>query len=328
MIDFRQLVKAGIHFGHQTSRWCPKMAPYIWGFKNKVHLFDVSITAYQLEKAAQFLEKIAAKGEPILWVGTKKAAQEAIYKIAKKLNMPYVNHRWIGGTLSNHLQVRKSVTKLLHYEDIVAKAEKFPYYTKKELNTFQKIINRLKRSIGGICDLKWPIGALVVVDVEREQSAVREAVVMGVPVVAIVDTNGDPSLIDYVIPANDDAPQSISFILDYLAKGVNKGEEIAREESKRQKEKEQHAKSGKKEEIIEKKEAEPKKKLKSDTKEAIEVKKVVKNKSIAPKTDEVNKDKEKKAPLTAKTKVIKSSPAAKEEGAKEEDAKEKEAKKK
>ena len=323
MIDFRQLVKAGIHFGHQTSRWCPKMAPYIWGFKNKVHLFDVSITAYQLEKAAQFLEKITAKGEPILWVGTKKAAQETIYRIAKKFNMPYVNHRWIGGTLSNHLQVRKSVTKLLHYEDIVAKAEKFPYYTKKELNTFQKIINRLKRSIGGICDLKWPIGALVVVDVEKEQSAVKEAVVMGVPVVAIVDTNGDPSLIDYVIPANDDAPQSISFILDYLAKAVIKGEEIAREESKRQKEKEQYAKSDKQEKVIEKKETEPKKKVESDKKEAIAIKKVVKSKSVAPKIDAVKKDKEKKSPLTAKTKIVESLPAAKKEGAKAEEAKKK-----
>jgi len=325
MIDFRQLVKVGIHFGHQTSRWCPKMAPYIWGFKNNVHLIDVSKTAYQLEKAAQFLEKIAAKGEPILWVGTKKAAQAAIYKIATKLNMPYVNHRWIGGTLSNYSQVRKSVTKLLHYEDIVAKAEKFPHYTKKELNTFQKIINRLKRSIGGICDLKWPVGALVVVDVEKEQSAVKEAVVMGVPVVAIVDTNGDPSLIDYVIPANDDAPQAISFIMDHLAKAVSKGEGIAREESKRKKEEEQLSKQ-------EKKETGPKKKVASDKKESVAVKKeatpppkkaVKKKPPVASETDEVVKSKEKKEPVATKTKIIKSSPADKKEGPKEKVAKKK-----
>jgi len=238
MIDFRQLVKVGIHFGHQTSRWCPKMAPYIWGFKNKVHLIDVSKTAYQLEKAAQFLEKTVAKGESVLWVGTKKAAQGAIYKTATKLGMPYVNHRWIGGTLSNYSQVKKSVTKLLHYEDIVAKSEKFSYYTKKELNMFQKIISRLKKSIGGICDLTWPIGALVAVDVEKEQSAVKEAVIMGIPVVAIVDTNGDPSLVDYVIPANDDAPQAISVILSYLAQATSRGEEIAKEKSRLQKEEE------------------------------------------------------------------------------------------
>jgi len=187
-----------------------------------------------------------AEGESVLWVGTKKAAQEAIYKAATKLGMPYVNHRWIGGTLSNYSQVKKSVTKLLHYEDIVAKSEKISYYTKKEINMFQKIINRLKRSIGGICDLTWPIGALIVVDVEKEQSAVKEAVIMGIPVVAIVDTNGDPSLVDYVIPANDDAPQAVSVILNYLAQAVSKGEEIAQEKSKLKKE-EERAKQDKKE---------------------------------------------------------------------------------
>lgn len=320
MIDFRQLVKVGIHFGHQTSRWCPKMAPYIWGFKNKVHLIDVSKTAFQLEKAAQFLEKTAAKGEQILWVGTKKAARDTIYKLATKLNMPYVNHRWIGGTLSNYSQVRKSVTKLLHYEDVVAKAEKFPHYTKKELNTFQKIINRLKKSIGGIVDLKWPIGALVVVDVEKEQSAVREAAVMGVPVVAIVDTNGDPSLVDYVIPANDDAPQAIEFIMDHLAKAVSKGEEIAREESKQRKEKEQQIKQEtKKEKVVEKQEVQPKKKVKTpETKKVAkkeeketEAKKVVKKKPTASsKAVEINKTKKDNPSLAAKTKTIKSSAAA------------------
>ncbi len=318
MIDFRQLVKVGIHFGHQTSRWCPKMAPYIWGFKNKVHLIDVSKTAYQLEKAAQFLEKRAAKGESILWVGTKKAAQEATYKTATKLSMPYVNHRWIGGTLSNYSQVKKSVTKLLHYEDILAKSEKFSYYTKKELNMFQKIINRLKRSIGGICDLTWPIGALVVVDVEKEQSAVKEAVIMGIPVVAIVDTNGDPSLVDYIIPANDDAPQAISVILSYLAQAVSKGEAIAKEKSKLKKEEERAKQDAK--------EAGPQRKIENAKDKTIAVKKVVEKKPIIQKTSEVNKNKEKKSSVVAKTKEIKPSPAIK----KEEVAvtKEKEAKKK
>jgi len=305
MIDFRQLVKVGIHFGHQTSRWCPKMAPYIWGFKNKVHLIDVSKTAYQLEKAAQFLEKRAAEGESILWVGTKKAAQGAVYKTATKLGMPYVNHRWIGGTLSNYSQVKKSVTKLLHYEDIVAKAEKFSYYTKKELNMFQKIIDRLKKSIGGICDLVWPIGALVVVDVEKEQSAVKEAVIMGIPVVAIVDTNGDPSLVDYVVPANDDAPQAISVILNYLAQAVSKGEEIAKEKKKLHKE-EERAKQDKKEAV-------PLKKVESIQGKTTVVKKVVEKKPITQKTNDANKDKEKKASVVAKTKEIKSSPEIKKE---------------
>ena len=228
MIDFRQLVKAGVHFGHQTSRWCPKMAPYIWGFKNKVHLIDVSKTAFQLEKAAQFLELVAAEGKPILWIGTKKASQKVIKDQATTLKMPYVNHRWIGGTLSNHAQVKKSLTRLLHYEDILVKSKEVSYYTKKELNTFQKIVNRLDKSVGGIRNLTWPMGAVVVVDVTKEQSAVREAVSVGIPIVAIVDTNADPSLIDYVIPANDDSPQSIGVIIDYLGAAVLKGKEAAK----------------------------------------------------------------------------------------------------
>lgn len=227
MIDFRELIKAGSHFGHQTSRWCPKMAPYIWGHKNKVHLIDISKTAFQLEKAAKFLNGVASEGKTILWVGTKKPAQKIISDVAVKLDMPYVNHRWIGGTLSNYEQVKKSVTKMLHYEDILSKAEKFPHYTKKELNIFQKLVVRSRISVGGIQGLKWPVGAIVLVDIGKERSALQEATMMGIPVVAIVDTNGDPSNVDYVIPANDDAPRSIQVIIDHLANGVELGKESA-----------------------------------------------------------------------------------------------------
>lgn len=223
MIDFRELIKAGSHFGHQTSRWCPKMAPYIWGLKSKVHLIDVSKTAFQLEKAAMFLGEIAAENKQILWVGTKRPAQKIIEDVAKKFDMPYVSHRWIGGTLSNYEQVKKSVTRLLHYEDVLVKAETHPYYTKKELNVFQKLVHRLEKSVGGIRTLKWPVGAVVLIDVGKEGAALLEAAAMGVPVVAIVDTNGDPSLVNYVIPANDDAPRSIQVIVDYLATFVEKG---------------------------------------------------------------------------------------------------------
>ena len=227
MIDFRTLVKAGVHFGHQKTRWCPKMAPYIWGFKNNTHLIDVSKTATHLEKAALFLQSVAAENKQILWVGTKKAAQEAILTTATSLNQPYVNHRWIGGSLSNNPQVRKSVTKLLHHEDIIAKAEKFPHYTKKEFALFQKMVDRLQKNVGGIRHLNWPVGAIVLVDVIKEQSALKEAARMGIPVVAMVDTNGDPSMVNYVIPANDDAPRSIKLIIDYLGQAVRKGQESA-----------------------------------------------------------------------------------------------------
>jgi len=228
MIDFQKLVKAGVHFGHQTSRWNPKMAPYIWGFKNKVHLIDVSKTAYQLEKAAQFLESVTAEGKTVLWVGSKKPAQEVIERVGKDTGMPYVRNRWIGGTLSNFGQVKKAVTKLLHYEDILDKTEQFPHYTKKEFNVFKKTAERLEKSVGGIRTLRWPVGALVLVDVSKECSALKEANVMGIPVVALVDTNCDPSLVDFVIPGNDDAQPPIDTIFTYLADAVNRGKATAK----------------------------------------------------------------------------------------------------
>ena len=225
MVDFKDLAKAGVHFGHQTSRWNPKMAPYIWGHRNGVHLIDVSKTAVMLERAAKFLESVAAQGKQILWVGTKKPAQAFVAQ-ARDVKMPSVTHRWIGGTLTNNLQVRKSITRLLHYEDILEKSEKFPY-NKKELGVFQKIAHRLEKNIGGIRNLRWPVGAVVLVDVRKEQTALKEAVSMGIPVVSLVDTNGDPYGVDYVIPGNDDSPRAIKIILDYLLQAAQKGQEIA-----------------------------------------------------------------------------------------------------
>lgn len=221
MIDFKQLAKAGVHFGHQTSRWNPKMAPYIWGSRSGIHLIDVSKTAQQIEKAAKFLEDVAAQGKQILWVGTKKQAQNAIAQVAP-LKMPHVTHRWIGGTLTNNGQVRKSITRMLHFEDILGKSEQFQY-KKKELGTFQKIVDRLQHNVGGIKSLRWPVGAVVLVDVRKEQTALKEAATMGIPVVALVDTNGDPSAVDYVIPANDDSPKSIAIIMDYLIAAAQRG---------------------------------------------------------------------------------------------------------
>jgi small subunit ribosomal protein S2 len=225
MMDLKQLIAVGAHFGHQTSRWCPKMSRYIWGHKNNVHLIDVSKTAQELERAAKFLENAVVQGKTILFVGTKKAAQEAIKSVAERVNMPFVTHRWVGGTLSNFTQVKKSVTKLLHFEDVIGKATKFPHYTKKELNTFGKLVERLKKSVGGIRHLSWPLGAVVVVDVLKEKSAIKEATAMGIPVVAIVDTNGDPTNINYVIPANDDAPRVVKLLVDYLGDAVHAGKE-------------------------------------------------------------------------------------------------------
>lgn len=233
MISLRQLVEAGVQFGHVVSKRSPRMDEYIWGVRNRVHLIDVSKTALQLEKAGQYLEKVASQGKQILWVGTKKIAQDPVRQAATESGMPYVDHRWVGGTLSNHAQVKKSLTKLLRYEEILANPERYPYYTKKELNVISKTAGRLEKLIGGIRGLKWPVGAIVLVDIGRAASALKEAVGAGVPIVALVDTDCDPSLVDWVIPANDDAPASVNLLINYLGQFVKRGADIAAADRKK-----------------------------------------------------------------------------------------------
>lgn len=225
-IDLKLLIKNGVHFGHQTSRWSPKMKPYIWGSQNGIHLIDVSQTAHKLSQAASFLESIAAQGKSIVWVGTKKAAQGIIERVGRELNLPYVINRWVGGTFTNNVQIKKAIANLLHYEDILAKSDQFPY-TKKELVVFQKNIDRLNRNVGGIRQLRWPIGAVVVVDVKKEHVCIKEALYRGIPVVALVDTNCNPDLVKYPIPGNDDVPRAIDVIMNYLAKAVSRGLVVA-----------------------------------------------------------------------------------------------------
>jgi len=225
-IDLKELIKAGVHFGHQRTKCNPKMSPYIWGHTNGVNLIDVSKTAYGLERAAKFIEELAAQNKTILWIGTKRSAQGLLTESAKKLDMPYVNHHWVGGSITNFPQVKKSVTKLLHYRDILEKSEDYNY-TKKELNLLGKYADKLEKSIGGIVKLSWPIGAIIVIDAKKEDTAIREAKKAGIPVVALVDTNSDPSFIDYVIPGNDDSPKSIAVILEFLSQAAQKGKDRA-----------------------------------------------------------------------------------------------------
>jgi small subunit ribosomal protein S2 len=207
------------------------MGVYIWGTKNGVNLIDLSKTDYQLRKAADFLKGVVSKGLPILWVGTKRAAQQIIDRISKETDMPAVTHRWIGGTITNSAQVKKSITKLLHYEDVLNKASEHAY-TKKEFGVIQKNVDRLERNVGGIRGVTWPIGAIVVVDIRKEHVAVKEAAAAGIPVVALVDTNCDPSLVTHVIPGNDDAPRAIEAILNDLASAVQAGITVAAERPK------------------------------------------------------------------------------------------------
>ena len=240
MIDLKEMLKAGIHFGHKTSRWSPAMGPYIWGARNKIHLIDVSKTAFLLERTGKYLKDLAKDGGTFLWVGTKKPAQKAIQKIATELKMPYVVHRWVGGTLSNHEQIKKAITKLLYLKDVLSKPNK--QYKKKEISMLQKEVARLEKNIGGILDLTYPPAALILVDAKKEHSAIHEALNLKIPTVAIVDTNTDPEGINFVIPANDDSPRSIEFILEYLASNIAEGKkELASKKAQEKDDKKQKA---------------------------------------------------------------------------------------
>ena len=229
-LDLKEMLKAGIHFGHKTARWSPKMSPYIWGAKSRVHLIDISKTSFLLEQTGKFLKDRSAEGKSFLWVGTKKPAFAIVQETATSLNMPYVINRWIGGTLSNFEQVKKAITRLLHLHDVVNKPTS--QYTKKELVVIQKEIERLERNVGGIINLSYPPEAVIVVDAKKEQSAVREASGLGIPVIGIVDTNTDPTGVNFVIPANDDSPRSIKFIISYLSSCVQEGMALFEEKRK------------------------------------------------------------------------------------------------
>ncbi|MDQ5890606.1 MAG: small subunit ribosomal protein [Candidatus Dependentiae bacterium] len=225
MIDLKKLVEAGVHFGHHSSKWHPKMKPYIWGTRNKVHLINVAKTAFLLDRAEKFLQAAAAEGKQILWVGTKRTAQPLVRAMAEKLGMPFVYHRWIGGTLSNFEQVKKAVTRLLHLRDVVEKSSSRG--TKKEYSVMLKEIERLEKNIGGIATMNGLPAAIVVVDAKKERAVIKEANNVGIPVVCLVDTNTDPSGVSYLIPGNDDSPKSIEVIFEQLAIGIAKGKEVA-----------------------------------------------------------------------------------------------------
>jgi len=224
MIDIRRLIQAGTQFGHQHKWGNPKSRRFLWGTKNGIDLIDVSQTAFLAQKAAQFLENLASEGKEILWCGTKKAAQKAIVAVEQD-QWPIVKHRWVGGTFTNPIEVRKAVRKYGENKDIIEKSDRH-HFTKKELSVLNKVTERLSKTVGGIESLKWPVGALVVVDVRKEHVAVREAIASGIPVVALVDTNASPDGILYPIPANDDGEESVSLIVaEYLLKAATAGRE-------------------------------------------------------------------------------------------------------
>lgn len=222
-VDIKQLLEAGAHFGHQSSRWHPKMAPYIHSKRGGSHIIDLTKTVEKLETALQFLQDVAAKDKQILFVGTKRQAQPIVKKLAEDLKQPYVTERWLGGMLTNWNTIGAQIKHLVDLESKMASGELASRFNKLEVQRFQEEIDGLNVLYGGIKELNAKPGAVVVFDIVHDVNAVREARKLGLPTVALVDTNADPTGITYPVPCNDDAIKTIQLVADYMQKAVEAG---------------------------------------------------------------------------------------------------------
>lgn len=231
-VDIKKLLEAGVHFGHKTSRWHPKMAPYIHSKRQDSHIIDLVQTVKGIEAALAAITKTASAGKPVLLVGTKKQAREIIRTVAHKTNQPYVVDRWIGGTLTNVSTITSQIKKLTDLEKKMASGELEKRYNKLEVQRFQEEIDDLNHKYGGVKNLSGKPGIVVVVDVLSDANAVREAQKLHIPVVGVVDTNADPTGIDYVIPGNDDAIKGIELIIDYIAQAIEVGKASKKDDKK------------------------------------------------------------------------------------------------
>ena len=224
VISMKQLLEAGVHFGHQTRRWNPKMAQYIFTERNGIYIIDLQKTVRKIDEAYMFVRDIALEGKSILFVGTKKQAQESIESEAKRCGMYYVNNRWLGGTLTNFRTIQTRI-KRLNEIDAMEKNGQFELLPKKEVIKLLAEREKLEKNLGGIREMKKLPGAMFVVDPRKERIAVSEARMLNIPIVAIVDTNCDPDEIDYVIPGNDDAIRAVKLIAGKLADAVLEGKQ-------------------------------------------------------------------------------------------------------
>lgn len=221
-ITHQELLEAGVHFGHLTRKWNPKMAPYVFMEKNGIHLIDLHKTAVKLDEAAQAIKNIVKSGRKVLYVATKKQAKEIMENEAKRVNMPYVCDRWLGGMLTNFGTVRKSIKKMQTLEKL-AQDGTYTNINKKERLMIDREKIKLKKVLGGIADLNRLPAALLIVDIKREHIAVEEATKLNIPTFGLVDTNSDPTLVDFPIPANDDAAKSIALITRYITDAIIEG---------------------------------------------------------------------------------------------------------
>ena len=239
-IGVRDLLEAGLHFGHQTKRWNPKMRRYIFDKRNGIHIIDLTKSLELLRESLQFVYEVVTSGRKILFVGTKKQAQQIVKETAEKCGQYCVSHRWLGGTLTNSQTIRRSVKRMRDIEEMQEK-DGLSSLPKKEASSLRRELEKLQRNLSGIADMEHDLGALFVVDVNRESIAVAEANKLGIPVIAIVDTNCDPDAIDYVVPGNDDAIRAIRLIADTFLRTIEKANaeyariaaELARQEEER-----------------------------------------------------------------------------------------------
>ncbi len=224
VISMKQLLEAGVHFGHQTRRWNPKMAPYIFTERNGIYIIDLQKTVYKMDEAYDFVKSVSAEGKPVLFVGTKKQAQAAIKDEALRCDMYFVNERWLGGMLTNYKTISERIKRLAQIKAMETDGT-FEALTKKEVLKLIQERDKLEKYLGGMKDMKGMPGAMIVVDPKKEKIAVKEARILGIPIVGMCDTNCDPDDVDYVIPANDDAIRAVKLIMSKMADAVIEGKQ-------------------------------------------------------------------------------------------------------
>jgi small subunit ribosomal protein S2 len=254
-IEIKELLDAGVHFGHLTRKWDPNMAPYIYGERNGVHIIDLYKTAAKIEEASEALKKIAASGRKILFVATKKQAKEIISEKSKSVNMPYITERWPGGMLTNFVTIRKAVKKM-SLIDRMKQDGSFDALSKREKLQINRQREKLEKNLGSITDMTRLPGAIFVIDVKKEHIAIAEAKKLNIPIFAMVDTNSDPRGIDYVIPSNDDASKSIDKVLGFITENIAEGladRKASKEKDTQQKSKEAKTSKTKSEKVSESK---------------------------------------------------------------------------
>jgi len=234
---YKELLEAGVHFGHMKRKWNPKMSPYIFAEKKGIHIIDLNKTQDQMEKAAKVMKDLAKSGKKIIFVATKKQAREIVKKAAESVNMPYVTHRWLGGMMTNFSTIRKSIKKMEKIENML-NDKTLTSITKKEKLTLSREKDKLNKVLGGVRKLNRLPAAMYIVDIGKEHLAVKEANKLNIRTFAMVDTNVNPNDVDYAIPANDDSTKSIELITNYLVDAIKEGlEERAKAKSERDKEK-------------------------------------------------------------------------------------------